>query len=103
VAAAAAAARCAGEDEDEAVQCALVRDVFGDPFRRVAFAPAWQTPAAVALARAMYDTRSFDDMPILGDALEEAGCIDKGVLDHCRATGPHVRGCWVVDLILGKE
>jgi hypothetical protein len=51
----------------------------------------------------MYDSRDFTDMPILADALEEAGCTDSNILMHCRGPGPHVRGCWVVDLLLGKE
>ena len=51
----------------------------------------------------MYDTRDFSAMPILADALQDAGCEKADVLDHCRGDGPHVRGCWVVDLLLGKE
>jgi hypothetical protein len=55
------------------------------------------------LARGIYDDRAFDRLPILADALEDAGCHDTAILDHCRQPGPHVRGCWVVDLLLGKE
>jgi len=84
-------------------QADLVRDIFGNPFRPVAFDPAWRTDTAVALARQMYDSREFGAMPILADALQDAGCEDEQVLNHCRdATAPHVRGCWVVDLVLGK-
>jgi len=60
------------------------------------------TPAVLHLAQAIYDDRAFDQLPILADALQEAGCTSREVLDHCRSPGPHVRGCWVVDLILGK-
>ena len=96
------AARVAGEDRDEPAQCGLVRDVFGNPFRPATADPAWHTPTVVALARGMYDSRDFSAMPILADALMDAGCDDETVLGHCRGGGPHVRGCWVVDAILGK-
>jgi len=55
------------------------------------------------VSQVVYDERAFDLMPVLGDALEDAGCTDRAILDHCRSPGPHVRGCWVVDLILGKQ
>jgi hypothetical protein len=86
-----------------AVQAQLVRDIFGNPFRPVAIDPSWLTPTVVNLAQSTYDDRAFDRLPSLADALEEAGCHDADILNHCRGTGPHVRGCWVVDLILGKE
>ena len=60
------------------------------------------TPTVVQLAQSIYDDRAFDRLPILADALEEAGCTDAAILDHCRGPGPHVRGCWAVDLLLGK-
>jgi hypothetical protein len=81
---------------------ALLLDVFGNPFRPVEFDKQWRTDTAVSLARGMYDTRDFGAMPILADALQDAGCDNDDVLDHCRGSGPHVRGCWVVDLVLGK-
>ncbi|WP_439627597.1 hypothetical protein [Gemmata sp.] len=81
---------------------ALYRDIFGNPFRPVAFAPDWRTSTAVALAREMYESRDFSAMPILADALQDAGCDSEEILNHCRGSGPHVRGCWVVDLVLGK-
>jgi hypothetical protein len=65
--------------------------------------PAWQTPAVLALAQTIYDERSFDLMPILADALEEADCTNTDLLAHCQGPGPHARGCWSVDLILGKQ
>jgi hypothetical protein len=55
------------------------------------------------LAAAIYDDTAFDRLPILADALEEAGCHDAEILAHCRGPGPHVRGCWVIDLLIGKE
>jgi hypothetical protein len=85
-----------------AVAPSLVRDVFGNPFRPVSFLPAWRTDTAVSLARAMYESRDFGAMPILADALQDAGCDSADTLDHCRGPGPHVRGCWVVDLVLAK-
>ena len=84
-------------------QCRHLRDIFGNPFRPVAFSPAWRTDTAVSLARQMYESRQFGAMPILADALQDAGCDNDGVLNHCRGDGAHVRGCWVVDLVLGKE
>jgi hypothetical protein len=85
-------------------QCAIIRDVFGNPFRPVAFDPAWRTGTAVDLANTMYDARDFAAMPVLADALEEAGCDVPDVLGHCRdPKGAHVRGCWVVDLVLRKK
>lgn len=81
----------------------LFDDVFGDAFRPVAFDPAWRTETVLALAHRMYDTRDFDLMPILSDALQDAGCEDAAILDHCRGPGPHVRGCWVVDSVLGRQ
>ena len=80
----------------------IVRDVFRNPFRPVAVDPAWLTSDVVALAGGVYAERAFDRLPILADALQDAGCDHAGVLDHCRSEGPHVRGCWVVDLLLGK-
>jgi hypothetical protein len=84
-------------------QATLLRDIFGNPFRPVAFSPQWRTDTAVALARQLYESRDFGAMPILADALQDAGCDSADVLGHCRGEGPHVRGCWVVDLVLGKE
>ena len=80
----------------------LLREVFGNPFRLVDFAP-WRTDTAVTLARQMYESREFSAMLILADALQDAGCDNEEVLSHCRGAGPHVRGCWVVDGVLGKE
>jgi hypothetical protein len=84
-------------------QSAILRCIFGNPFRPAAFDPHWRSETAVALATGIYADRAFDRMPILADALEEAGCDHDDVLNHCRGPGPHARGCWVVDLVLGKE
>ncbi len=84
-------------------QCALIRDIFGNPFRPVAIEPAWQTEAVVGIARGIYEDRAFERMPILADALQDAGCENADILTHCREPGVHVRGCWVVDLVLGKS
>jgi hypothetical protein len=84
-------------------QVALIHDIFGNPFRSVVFPSEWRTDTAVALARQLYESRDFGAMPILADALQDAGCESADILDHCRDPGPHVRGCWVVDLVLGKE
>jgi hypothetical protein len=88
-------------------QAELLRDLFGDPFRpSPAIDPAWlvwNDATVIKLAQSIYDDRRFEDLPILADALEEAGCTDAGLLAHCRGPGPHVRGCWAVDLILAKD
>ena len=80
----------------------LLVDIFGNPFRPVAADPRWLTSPVLDLARAMYDGRDFGPMTVLADALEEAGCGEPDVLAHCRGDGPHARGCWVVDLVVGK-
>ncbi|MBN9517066.1 hypothetical protein J0H58_00880 [bacterium] len=79
-----------------------MRDIFGNPFRPVMFLPEWRTEAVVALARGAYDDRAFERLPVLADALEDAGCSAGTVLAHCRNGGPHYKGCWVVDGVLGK-
>ncbi|MBX9625628.1 MAG: hypothetical protein K2X82_17630 [Gemmataceae bacterium] len=88
---------------ESAAQADLVRCVVPSPFRPVAFDPDWRTTSVVALARQMYDARDFVHVPILADALDDAGCADPEVLGHCRHPFPHARGCWVVDLVLGRE
>jgi hypothetical protein len=94
----------ATEAEEIAQQAAILRDIFGPlPFRPVTFSTEWRTDTAVALARQTYESRDFSAMPILADALQDAGCDNEQILSHCRSEGQHVRGCWVVDLVLGKE
>jgi hypothetical protein len=85
---------------------ALLHDIVGNPFREVAVDPpslAWNGGTVVKLARAIYDDRSFDRLPILADALEEAGCTNADMLNHCRLPGEHVPGCWVVDCLLNRS
>ncbi|HYT87958.1 MAG TPA: hypothetical protein VEL76_04505 [Gemmataceae bacterium] len=86
-------------------QAELLRDVFGPlPFRPVPIEPSWRTSAVMALATSIYDERRFEDMPILADALEEAGCAPKEILQHLRQREPiHIRGCWCLDRLLNKE
>jgi hypothetical protein len=84
-------------------QCGVLRDIFGNPFRPATVDPTWRTSTVLALAEGIYAERAFDRMPILADALQDAGCDNEDVLNHCRGDGPHVKGCWVVDLLLGKS
>jgi hypothetical protein len=94
-----------GRAETYRRQSTLLRCIFGNPFRPAALDPAWlrrNDGTAAKLAQAVYEERRFADLPILADALEEAGCTDAAILAHCREPGDHVRGCWVVDLLLGK-
>jgi hypothetical protein len=108
---------CAGPGEwlicraaEGRVSAGFLRDVVGNPFRPVTLAPGWLTPQVVALAQAANDQRGLPtgtlDVPrlaVLADALEDAGCTDADLLNHLRGPGPHYRGCWVVDLILGNR
>ena len=90
---------------EAAAQCHLLRDLFA-PFDPLRIEPAWLAGcdgAVPVLARGIYEERAFERMPILADALEEAGCDHAGLLAHCRAGEGHVRGCWAVDAILGRE
>jgi hypothetical protein len=92
-----------------AAQAALLRDIFGSPYR-----PAipvrrsvgwfrWNDGLVPRLAREIYDGRLWGKMPLLADALLDAGCEEEELIQHCQSEGPHVRGCWAVDLILGKS
>jgi hypothetical protein len=81
----------------------LLRDIAGDPYQPVKFKPEWRTDTVLTLARQMYESREFSAMPILADALQDTGCNNGAILSHCREPGEHVRGCWVVDLVLGRE
>jgi hypothetical protein len=96
-------AQVSGEHRNQAT---LLRDIFGKSFHSVAIEPHWLTwnhTTVAAIARHIYDERAFHEMPILADALEDAGCTNADLLEHCRGPGPHVRGCWAVDLLLGKS
>jgi hypothetical protein len=109
------AARLGGihEYQERKSQCDRIRDIFGNPFRpRPAFDSSWQSwndGIIPKLAQAIYDERELpagtldgSRLLILADALEEAGCTNADILDHCRRQGEHVRGCWVINLLLGK-
>jgi hypothetical protein len=99
--------------EELAAQALLLRDIFGNPFRPITLHPAvltWNDATVVRLAQAAYEERHMPEgtldngrLAVLADALEEAGCNDADILSHCRSGGEHVRGCWVVDLLLGKS
>jgi hypothetical protein len=100
------AAYRAARHAERALQCSLLRDLVGNPFRSTAIDPCWLTRVdgtVRRLAQVIHDERRFGDLPVLADALEEAGCTDADILGHCRSGGEHVRGCWVVDALLGKE
>jgi hypothetical protein len=92
--------------EERRAQCHLIRDVFGNPFKPIVVDHAWlrwNNGFVPKMAHAIYDDYTFQDLPILADALEEAGCNNKDVLQHCRSRKDHVRGCFVVDLVIGKR
>lgn len=92
--------------EERRIQAGILRDILGNPFRSVLFNPTLMPTRGEAgnkLTETIYTERAFDLLPILADALQEAGCTDAAILEHCRGPGPHVRGCWVVDLLLGKS
>lgn len=81
----------------------LLHDCLGNPFHPATLQPEWQQPKVRALAQGIYQDRVFDSLPVLADALEEAGCTDADIPGHCRGPGPHVRGCWLLNLVLAKE
>jgi hypothetical protein len=86
-------------------QCELLRDLFGNPFRPVSAEPAWlrwNGGTVVKVARALYDGRDFERLPVLADALEDSGCAEEALLGHLRGPGPHARGCWALDLLRGE-
>jgi hypothetical protein len=96
----------AAREAERAAQVALLRCLFGNPFQPVQIDPVWlasNDTLAVKLARAIDEERAWERLPILADALEDAGCTSVAILAHCRGPGPHARGCWVVDLILARE
>jgi hypothetical protein len=93
----------AGKREQEILQARLLREIFGNPFRPITPDPGWLNASVVGSARSIYEERAFARMPLLGNALERVGCGHEEVLAHCRSEMPHDRGCWVVDLVLGKS
>jgi hypothetical protein len=91
---------------ERALQCDLLRDIIGNPFRPLAVEPswlAWNDGTVVNMAQGIYDDRAFDRLSVLADALEDAGCHDAAILDHCRQPGQHVRVCWIVHILLGRS
>lgn len=94
------------EAAETLAQAELLRDIFGNPFRSLALDPNWSRwngGAATLLARDMYETRDFSLAPLLADMLEDAGATDAQLLEHLRGPGPHAKGCFAIDLALGKE
>lgn len=92
--------------QEQSAQADLLREIVGNPFRSVAVDPTWlhgNGDIVAALAQGIDEERAFEHVPILADALEEAGCTDTAILEHCRGPRPHVRGCWVIDLLLDKR
>jgi hypothetical protein len=88
----------------------LLRCIAGNPFRPVPFDPAWRSPTVSDLAKAAYEHRALPSgeleparLAVLADALEEAGCDNRDILNHLRSSGPHVRGCWALDLVFNRE
>jgi hypothetical protein len=86
--------------QDRKVQSDLLRDLFDNPFRTIAINNRWRTADVIDLTRAVYEDRAFERMPILADALMDAGCEDERLIGHCRSDARHVRGCWALDLLL---
>jgi hypothetical protein len=82
--------------------CPLFRDIFGNPFASATFDPAWRSPTVSKLGQAIYEDLAFDRLPVLADALEEAGCDQADILAHLRGGGEHARGCWVIVLVLAR-
>jgi hypothetical protein len=82
---------------------AIFRDLVGNPFQPVPFDTRWRTLDVLGLARAIDEDSAFGRLPILADALMDAGCWDETIVGHCRASGSHTRGCWLIDLILDRS
>ena len=95
------------KSDEMAAQCALLRCLFGNPFRPSPPLPsavlAWNGRLVPRLAKAIYDERRWSDLPLLADALLDAGCEDEPLMEHCRSSGEHARGCYAVDMILGQR
>jgi hypothetical protein len=81
----------------------LLREIFGNPFSSISLESSWLTPAVAREAGTIYEKNQFDRLPILADALMKADCDNADILDHLRSQGPHFRGCWAIDLVLGKS
>jgi hypothetical protein len=99
-----------GEKQESLAHCRWMREIFGNPFKPASIESGWLTPSVTALAQTAYDERLLPSgeldtarLAVLSDALEDAGCTDADILGHLRDAGPHVRGCWVLDLLLGRK
>jgi hypothetical protein len=102
------AVEAAGDrDTDRSALSVLLRDIFGNPFApSTPLSPAvlaWNDGTVRRIAEGIYEERAFERLPILADALLDAGCHNEELMAHCRSEGPHVKGCWAVDLILGRQ
>jgi hypothetical protein len=84
-------------------QSSMQREIICNPFHPIILNPSWLTSTVLALASSIYSQRAFDCMPALADALQDAGCDNEAILSHCRQSGEHFRGCWVMDSLLGME
>jgi len=84
-------------------QADLLREIVGDPFAEVRFDPAWRTGCVVPTAESIASEGTFDELPVLADALEDVGCDSREVLEHLRSPGRHVLGCWALDLVRGRR
>jgi hypothetical protein len=90
---------------EKKAQCAMLRDLVGNPFRPVVIEPSWLIQAGgtmTKIARTIYDQGRFQDLPMLAEALGDVRCTSPEILSHCGSQAGHVRGCWLVDAILGK-
>ncbi len=95
--------RLGGKDPSRRALSDLLRDVIGNPFRPITLETCWRRPEVVSLAQGIDDEHAFERMGMLAETLQAVGCSNGDILGHCRGPGPHVRGCWVLDLVLGKE
>jgi len=85
------------------VHCDYLRDIFGDPFKPTKIDLTWRTPATIKLSQHIYAQCAYEKIPQLAQPLRQAGCIDSRILNHCLGKGPHAKGCWVIDQLLGRN
>jgi hypothetical protein len=89
------------EPLDRGIRVDIIRDIFGNPFRSYQLEQGWLAEGVMAVAEYIYQHSVFEHLPILADALEQAGCRTTDIIGHCRQAPFHVKGCWVVELLLG--
>lgn len=92
-----------GNKVGDTILCDLIREVFGNPFSPVTLERGFRTQSVASMAKAIDKNKTFEDMPILADALEDAGCDNEEILEHCRSGASHVQGCWALELVLARE